>query len=157
MNQHFKSYAAVLPVILRERESQEEVLLHRRANTGYMDGKWDFAGSGHVEEGETASQAACREVFEETGLTVRPEAVRFLHLSHRVKEPTYYDLYFEIRQWTGEPAIREPEKCSAMGWFPVDDLPRDMIANRRRTFLLARSGVVYSEILYHTPEEEETL
>lgn len=157
MNRHFKSYAAVLPVILREREGREEVLLHRRANTGYMDGKWDFAGSGHVEEGETASQVACREVLEETGLTVRPEAVRFLHLSHRVKEPTYYDLYFEVRDWTGEPAIQEPEKCSAMGWFPVDGLPHDMIANRRRTFLLARSGVAYSEILYHTPEEEETL
>ena len=157
MNQHFKSYAAVLPVILRERESQEEVLLHRRANTGYMDGKWDFAGSGHVEAGETASQAACREVLEETGLTVRPEAVRFLHLSHRVKEPTYYDIYFAIRQWTGNPAIQEPEKCSDMGWFPVDGLPQDMIANRRRTFLLARTGVAYSEILYHTPEEEETL
>ena len=157
MSQHFRTLSAVLPVVLREHEGREEVLLLRRANTNYMDGRWDFAGSGHVEEGETASQAACREVFEETGLTVRPEAVRFLHLSHRVKEPTYYDLYFEIRQWTGEPAIREPEKCSAMGWFPVDDLPRDMIANRRRTFLLARSGVVYSEILYHTPEEEETL
>lgn len=157
MNRHFKSYAAVLPVLLREREGGEEVLLHRRANTGYMDGKWDFAGSGHVEAGETASQAACREVLEETGLTVRPEAVRFLHLSHRVKEPTYYDIYFEIRQWTGDPAIQEPEKCSAMGWFPVDGLPQDMIANRRRTFLLARTGVAYSEILYHTPEEEETV
>ena len=157
MSQHFKTLSAVLPVVLREHEGREEVLLLRRANTNYMDGRWDFAGSGHVEEGETASQAACREVFEETGLTVRPEAVRFIHLSHRVKEPTYYDLYFEIRQWTGEPAIQEPEKCSAMDWFPVDDLPRDMIANRRRTFLLARSGVAYSEILYHTPEEEETL
>lgn len=157
MHQHFKSYSAVLPVILREREGREEVLLHRRANTSYMDGKWDFAGSGHVEEQETASQAVCREVLEETGLVVQPETVRFLHLSHRVKEPTYYDLYFEIRQWTGEPVIQEPEKCSAMGWFPVDDLPQDMIANRRRAFLLARGGTAYSEIFYHTPEEEETL
>lgn len=157
MGQHFKSYAAVLPVILRERDGREEVLLHRRANTGYMDGKWDFAGSGHVEEGETASRAACREVFEETGLAVRPEDMEFLHLSHRVKEPTYYDLYFTVRAWAGEPSIREPEKCSAMDWFPVDALPEDMIANRRRTFLLARAGVHYSEIIYHTPEEEEIL
>lgn len=157
MGQHFKSYAAVLPVILRERDGREEVLLLRRMNTGYMDGKWDFAGSGHVEEGETASQAACREVFEETGLTVRPEDMEFLHLSHRVKEPTYYDLYFTVRTWAGAPSIREPGKCGAMDWFPVDALPEDMIANRRRTFLLARNGVHYSEIIYHTPEEEETL
>lgn len=157
MREHYRTLSAVLPVVIREQHGKEEVLLHRRANTGYMDGKWDFAGSGHVEEGETASQAVCREVFEEAGLIVRPEDVEFLHLSHRVKEPTYYDLYFAVRTWAGEPSIREPEKCGAMDWFPVDALPEDMIANRRRTFLLARTGVHYSEIIYHTPEEEETL
>ena len=157
MNRHFKSYAAVLPVILREREGREEVLLHRRVNTGYMDGKWDFAGSGHVEAGETASQALCRELLEETGLVARPGDVTFLHVAHRVKEPTYYDFYFEVRKWTGEPSIREPDKCSAMAWFPTDDLPGDMIPNRRRTFLLARTGVAYSEILYRSAQEEESL
>ena len=157
MSQHFKTLSAVLPVVLRERDGREEVLLLRRANTSYMDGKWDFAGSGHVEAGETASQALCRELFEETGLIAKPEDTAFLHVSHRVKEPTYYDFYFAIRRWTGEPSIREPEKCSGMAWFPVDDLPEDMIPNRRRAFLLARTGVPYSEIIYHSPEEEETL
>ena len=157
MSQHFKTLSAVLPVVLRERDGREEVLLLRRANTSYMDGKWDFAGSGHVEAGETASQALCRELFEETGLIAKPEDTAFLHVSHRVKEPTYYDFYFAIRRWEGEPSIREPDKCSAMAWFPVDDLPEDMIPNRRRAFLLARTGVPYSEIIYHSPEEEETL
>lgn len=157
MSQHFKTLSAVLPVVLRERDGREEVLLLRRANTHYMDGKWDFAGSGHVEAGELASQALCRELLEETGLVAKPEDVTFLHLSHRVKEPTYYDLYFEVGTWTGEPSIREADKCSAMAWFPVDDLPEDMIPNRRRTFLLGRNGVPYSEIFYHSPEEEETL
>ena len=66
-------------------------------------------------------------------------------------------LFRSIRTWTGEPSIREPEKCSGMAWFPVDDLPQDMIPNRRRVFLLSRTGAPYSEIIYHTPEEEETL
>ena len=157
MSQHFKTLSAVLPVVIREREGREEVLLLRRANTHYMDGRWDFAGSGHVEAGETASQALCRELLEETGLVARPRDVTFLHVAHRVKEPTYYDFYFEVRKWTGEPSIREPDKCSAMAWFPLDDLPEDMIPNRRRTFLLSRTGVPYSEIVYRTPEEEERL
>lgn len=55
MSEHFKTLSAVLPVVLRELEGREEVLLLRRANTHYMDGKWDFAGSGHAEAGETAS------------------------------------------------------------------------------------------------------
>ena len=157
MSEHFRTLSAVLPVVLREREGREEVLLLRRANTHYMDGRWDFAGSGHVEAGETASQAVCRELFEETGLLAKPGDARFLHVSHRIKEPTYYDFYFEIRKWEGEPSIREPDKCSAMAWFPLDDLPEDMIPNRRRTFLLSRTGVPYSEIVYRTPEEEERL
>lgn len=157
MNQHFRTLSAVLPVVLREHEGREEVLLLRRANTNYMDGKWDFAGSGHVEEGETASQATCRELLEETGLVAKPEDAEFLHVAHRIKEPTYYDFYFEIRAWTGEPSIREPDKCSGMAWFPTDALPEDMIPNRRRVFLLARTGVPYSEIVYQNPEEEEEL
>lgn len=157
MSEHYRTLSAVLPVVIREHDGREEVLLLRRANTTYMDGKWDFAGSGHVEEGETASQAVCRELFEETGLVAKPEDAVFLHVSHRIKEPTYYDFYFQIKAWTGEPAIREPEKCSEMAWFPVDALPEDMIPNRRNVFLLARAGVTYSEIIYHSPEEEELL
>ena len=157
MSQHFKTLSAVLPVVLRERDGREEVLLLRRANTSYMDGNWDFAGSGHVEAGETASQALCRELFEETGLIAKPEDTAFLHVSHRVKDPTYYDFYFTVRKWTGEPSVREPGKCSGMDWFPVGKLPRDMIPNRRRAFELARTGIAYSEIIYHSPEEEETL
>ena len=157
MSQHFKTLSAVLPVVIREQEGREEVLLLRRANTHYMDGKWDFAGSGHVEEHETASQAVCRELLEETGLVAQPGDAVFLHVAHRIKEPAYYDFYFAIRNWEGEPSIREPDKCSAMAWFPVDDLPEDMIPNRRRTFLLSRTGVPYSEIVYQNPEEEELL
>ncbi|MDE6107847.1 MAG: NUDIX domain-containing protein [Oscillospiraceae bacterium] len=155
MSEHFKTLSAVLPVVIREHEGREEVLLLRRANTTYMDGKWDLAGSGHVEEGETASQAVCRELFEETGLIAKPEDAVFVHVRHRIKWPIYYDFYFEIRCWEGEPSIREPEKCDGMAWFPVDALPEDMIPNRRTAFLLARDGVAYSEIVYHDPEEEE--
>lgn len=157
MSQHFRTLSAVLPVVLREQDGREEVLLLLRANTNYMDGKWDFAGSGHVEEGETASQAVCRELWEETGLAAKPEDAEFLHVSHRIKELTYYDFYFEIRKWEGDPTIREPDKCSGMAWFPTDALPEDMIPNRRRVFLLARTGVPYSEIVYQNPEEEEEL
>lgn len=157
MSEHYKILSAVLPVVIREKDGREEVLLLRRANTNYMDGRWDFAGSGHVEAGETASQALCRELFEETGLMARPEDAVFLHVSHRIKEPTYYDFYFQIKVWTGEPAIREADKCSGMAWFPTDALPEDMIPNRRRAFLLAKNGVRYSEIFYHSLEEEELL
>lgn len=46
------------------------VLLVRRRNPPDA-GLWGFPG-GHVEPGETALQAAARELFEETGVTARP-------------------------------------------------------------------------------------
>ena len=39
----------------------------------------------------------------------------------------------------------------------VEELPEDMIPNRRRTFMLLRTGMRYSEVVYQTPEEEEFL
>lgn len=55
--------------LLRESEGGTEVLLQWRQNTGYMDHHWAAAAAGHVEKGETASQAAQREATEEIGIT----------------------------------------------------------------------------------------
>ena len=49
MAEHYKTLSAVFPIIINK---QNQILLARRANTGYMDGKWDFAGSGHIDENE---------------------------------------------------------------------------------------------------------
>lgn len=81
--EHYRSYSAVFPILLREGANGREVLLHLRQNTGYMDGCWDFAGSGHVDENETARQAVARECLEELGITVDPADAEFVHLCHR--------------------------------------------------------------------------
>ena len=71
--EYFRTLSAVFPIILRREGGRTQILLHLRQNTGYMDGFWDVAGSGHVDGGETASQALCRECFEELGIRVRPQ------------------------------------------------------------------------------------
>lgn len=61
-------YAVVL--ILRPRAESHELLLARRAADKYMGGTWQPI-SGGLEPGETAWQAALREMQEETGLVPR--------------------------------------------------------------------------------------
>ena len=148
MSQHFPCYSAVFPLLLREHNGKREVLLHRRHNTGYMDGKWDIAGSGHVDEGETARQALARECAEELGIRVRPEDAEFAHVCHRLGKEgdrTYYDLYFFVRAYQGTPAIMEPNKCDGLDWFPLDALPEDMIDFRRQHLYQALRGEMYDE------------
>ena len=119
--EHYRSYSAVFPILLREGANGQEVLLHLRQNTGYMDGCWDFAGSGHVDENETARQAVTRECLEELGITVDPADAEFVHLCHRVAGGdgrTYYDLCFVIRKYNGTPAVMEPEKNADFAGSP---------------------------------------
>lgn len=145
MNQHFRAYSAIFPILMRMCDGRRQVLLHRRQNTGYMDGLWDIAGSGHVDADKTATQALARECREELGVVLHPEDVCFAHLSHRLGARTYCDLYFIVYAWAGTPEIREPEKCSALSWFDVDALPEDMIGIRREDLLHCLRGETYSE------------
>ena len=122
MSQHFPCYSAVFPLLLREHNGKREVLLHRRHNTGYMDGKWDIAGSGHVDEDETARQALARECTEELGIRVHPEDAKFAHVCHRLGKEgdrTYYDLYFFVRAYEGTPRHHGAQQVRWLGLVPA--------------------------------------
>ena len=63
------------------------VLLQLRQNTGYMDGYWAAGAAGHVEAGETAVDAAVRELREELGLSVQREDLVPSSVMHRTDHP----------------------------------------------------------------------
>jgi 8-oxo-dGTP diphosphatase len=86
-------------------------------------GCWEFPG-GSVEYGERLEDAIMREFAEEYGMQIGELCL--LHVvDHILPEegqhwisPTYL-----ARHLGGEPMIREVGKCSAIGWFLIDDLP----------------------------------
>ena len=74
-----------------------KVLLSRRANTGWMDGKLCAPG-GHVEAGETPRQAMVREIHEELGADAAIEVLELFCVAGRNSEPQEYVAYeFIIR------------------------------------------------------------
>ena len=131
-------------------------MLHRRQNTGYQDGKWDIAGSGRVDKGETPQHAVARECEEELGIGVKIEDLSFAHLSfHQSSDRTYYDIYFIVHRYEGSPSIMEPDKCSALEWFDIDKLPKGIIECRRQVINSYRNSHYYSETFDYTEWQRE--
>lgn len=59
-----------------------KILLSRRFQTGYEDGKYSLP-AGHIEDNESLTQGAAREIFEEIGLVLAPQAFTLVHVMHR--------------------------------------------------------------------------
>lgn len=101
----------------------------KRSNTGWMDGVFTIP-SGHVEEDETFLQAAVRETYEEAGVRLKPENLRFVHLCDRDEEKNdrvWDDAYFVCADFEGEPYNSELEKASEGGWFEYANPPKDLM------------------------------
>lgn len=102
------------------------VLLMRRAGTGFFDGLYSLPG-GHVEPGESLRQTAVREMREETGLRIEPDALATVGVVHRLSDTNRIDFFLRAARWQGDPGIREAEKCDALGWFDPQRLPVDTV------------------------------
>ena len=79
---------------------------------------------GVLDDGESAAEAAVREAFEETGLTVTvgdPLAVE--DLVYPGTGQRYRAHVFAATSVLGTPAVQDAEEISAVGWFGLDDLP----------------------------------
>lgn len=111
-------------VFVALRNEKGEVLLHRRANTGYMDGRYDLP-SGHVEPNETILDACVRELKEEAGIDAKTADLRLWHINQfGANNEYYYNFFFTVDTWEGIPTIMEPDKCDDMRFFAADKLPK---------------------------------
>jgi 8-oxo-dGTP pyrophosphatase MutT (NUDIX family) len=123
-----------------------QVLLTRRRDTNPLfDGLWHLP-SGKLDAGESALHAAAREADEEVGVLIEPDDLRHVHTLHvngSGPEPRL-GLFFETHRWVGEPTNREPDKCSAVAWFALNDLPDRLIDYPAAGIHAYQTGVPFS-------------
>jgi 8-oxo-dGTP diphosphatase len=128
--------------LIFERDGQ--ILLLRRFNTGYEDGNYSLV-AGHVDVGETATQAAVREAHEEAGVQIKPEALEFVHVMHRKSNDERVDFFYRVKAWEGDIHNQEPGKCDDLSWFLREALPHNLIPCVREALSNAQKGIFYSE------------
>ena len=106
----------------------DDVLLVRRSNTGYEDGRLSVV-AGHVEAGESITQATIREASEEVGVRLSRDRLRVVGVMQRKSHDERVDFFLTYRLGAAgeEPQNREPEKCSELVWANLGSLPTDTI------------------------------
>jgi 8-oxo-dGTP diphosphatase len=131
----------------------DDVLLVRRSNTGYEDGRLSVV-AGHVEPGESVTQATIREASEEVGVAVSRDRLRVVGVMHRRSHDERVDFFLTYRLGTDdeEPQNREPEKCSELVWASLASLPADTIAYVRAGIESFRHDVWFQEFGWEPAE-----
>ena len=147
MEEKFRTKSAVMVMLIRKNnKGEEEILLQKRQNTGYKDGYWDFSASGHVEKNESMKQAVVREAKEELNVDIELENVNFITMMHKYSEnDIYYNGFFKVTNWKNNPIINEPDKCSEIKWFKIDELPKNIINDRYEAINNYKNHISYSE------------
>jgi len=122
-----------------------KILLLKRLNTGYEDGNYSLP-AGHVDDNESFITAMAREIKEEIGLAIKKGEINLVHVMHRKEEDIRMDFFFIVNNWEGEPKNTEPDKCSDLSWFPLDNLPKNTISYIIQAIKNYQNNLLYSEV-----------
>ena len=105
---------------MEHKTPKDEVLLakvHWRADT------WELPG-GQVEEGEALDQAVCREIKEETGLTVKPIGITGVYYNTSMH---ILAVVFKVAYISGEIKI-QPEEIQEAKFVDLNDIMSLMLS-----------------------------
>ncbi len=114
------------------RNEKNEILLHQLRNTG----QWSLPG-GAIDPGESAAEAVVREVFEETGLNVRPVSLVGIYSGgshHFITYPNgdqigVVNMAFNCEVIGGELNIDNDVESIALKYFAYDSLPDNVLTH----------------------------
>ena len=135
---HVQLIVDVYLLLVRE----DQMLLGRRANTGYGDGAYEPV-SGRLAERETIVEAAVRIAQSQAGIKVAPASITLAHVMHDVSGSGRIAFFLAVDSWHGEPREVTPG-YSDLDWFPLDGLPANMIDRSRVALRNYAAGARFS-------------
>ncbi len=114
-------------------------------------GLWAFPG-GHQDHGESWEECGAREVLDESGMVVRfryfdPDRLqKFLCVTDDMmeKDDKHYNTVYVVYDWvSGEPEIREPDKCGGWEWVTFTELIAKMPPEAQESYRKFGSSCEY--------------
>ncbi|HEC35493.1 MAG TPA: NUDIX domain-containing protein [Anaerolineae bacterium] len=141
----FRLLSAVHLFLVRDGK----VLLLRRFNTGYEDGKYSVI-AGHLDGNEEIKTAMIREAREEAGIEIAPQDLQVVGVMHRRSDDERIDFFLVATSWSGEITNREPHRCDRLAWFRLDDLPENVIPYVRKALDNYRRGIWFDSFGWAT-------
>ncbi len=107
-------------VLLGKRHSDPE----KASSLLHGEGTWTMPG-GKLHFGEGLTEAAKREVLEETGLQAKN--LKIISVTNDiVKDAHFVTIAFLCTEFKGELKTMEPDEISEWQWFKLDKLPKPM-------------------------------
>ena len=139
-------YKGVINLIIKK---DNKVLLFFR-NDGFFnyDGGWWVLPAGHIEQGETAQDAAIREAKEELDINIDPKDIKCVHvISNLASRTESFDFFFEVSNFSGTIRNCEGDKCADMKYFTIDDIEnlKNVVSTTRISLANISQGILYSE------------
>jgi 8-oxo-dGTP diphosphatase len=143
-----------IKAVLCYLKQDDKYLLLLKAKDKFGGGFWNAPG-GKLEPGESAEEAAIREVREETGLTIaHPAKVGSLefYFGHGKKKPDWVAEVFTASEFSG--ALTESSE-GRLEWFPKEKLPLDQMWEDDRYWLpLLVNGVKFRGVFEFTADSK---
>jgi 8-oxo-dGTP diphosphatase len=99
---------------------RDTTILVGRRRGSYGAGTWALPG-GMLEHGEQPEETAARELREETGLVATN--FRIVDAHPWVEREDGYNIVVACDYVSGEPELRESEKCDGWVWHRVETIP----------------------------------
>lgn len=126
-----------------EISGRKQILMLKRAGTGYCDGYFDLPG-GHLEANEDIFDGMIREAKEEIGITIKREDMEILHIYHRYKGGML-KFVFKTDKYNGIPINNELDKCEKIEWIDFEYLPENIVPSIKIELDNIKNGVYYSK------------
>lgn len=119
-------------------KNNQILLGHRHSDAQKADsamhgeGSWTMPG-GKLHFQENPEDGACREVMEETGLTVAKENLKLISISNdKVSDAHFITFGFLCEIVDGEAQVMEPDEIVEWKWYDLDNLPTPMFFPSQR-------------------------